>query len=224
MSGIVEHADGIKLQRAIEALSRKPQEVHGAVRRFGVSHRKVMRWVERGMAQGVREDAKPGRRRSAEGERNAEGEKTMDNQPQFVYVTYISTTAEKLWRALIDAEMTTKYWQHVNLSDWHPGSRWEHRSAEIDRTLRLVGTVIESSPPRRLVLTWAFPADEAREDKHTRVMFEIEPIGDIVRLTVTHDRLEPDSDMLKGITEGWPKVLSSLKSLLEVGRPLPKLW
>ncbi|HEY6104245.1 MAG TPA: SRPBCC domain-containing protein [bacterium] len=78
-------------------------------------------------------------------------------------------------------------------------------------------------PPRRLVLTWAFPADEAREEKRTRVTFEVEPLGEVVRLTVTHGHLEPDSDMLRRITAGWPKVLSSLKTLLELGRPLPAL-
>ena len=88
----------------------------------------------------------------------------------------------------------------------------------------MVGNVIESDPPRRLVLTWAFPVDESHEEKHSRVTFDIEPIRGVVRLAVTHDRLEPDSEMFHGITEGWPKVLSSLKSLLEVGRPLPKLW
>lgn len=146
------------------------------------------------------------------------------NKPEFVYVMYVSTTPQKLWDALIEADMTKKYWQHVNVSDWEPGSRWEHRSADKEGTLHLVGKVIESSPPRRLVLTWAFPADEAHEEKHSRVAFEIEPVGQIVRLTVTHDRLEPDSEMLKGITAGWPKVLSSLKSLLETGHALPKLW
>jgi len=145
-------------------------------------------------------------------------------KPEFVYVTYISASPEKVWKALIDAEMTTKYWQHVNVSDWKPGSRWEHRSADKEAVLRLVGKVVESSPPRRLVLTWAFPADEKREEKHSRVTFVIEEISGVVRLTVTHDRLEPGSEMLRGITEGWPKVLSSMKSLLEVGRPLPKLW
>jgi uncharacterized protein YndB with AHSA1/START domain len=85
----------------------------------------------------------------------------------------------------------------------------------------LIGKVVEVSPPRRLVLTWAFPADAASEEKHSRVTFEIEPMGDVVRLTVTHNRLEPGSEMLEGITEGWPKVLSSLKSLMEVGRPSP---
>jgi uncharacterized protein YndB with AHSA1/START domain len=146
------------------------------------------------------------------------------DESQFVYVTYISTTPEKLWNAIIDPKITAKYWQHENVSDWKAGSKWEHRSADKERTIRLVGKVMESSPPRRLVLTWAFPADEAREEKHTRVTFEIEPFHYAVRLTLTHDRLEPGSEMLLGITEGWPKVLSSLKSLLEVGRPLPKLW
>jgi uncharacterized protein YndB with AHSA1/START domain len=146
------------------------------------------------------------------------------DEPQFVYVTYISTTPEKLWNALIDPKITKKYWQHENVSDWKPGSKWEHRSSDKERTLKLVGKVIEHSPPRRLVLTWAFPAAEAREEKHSRVTFEIEPFHDVVRLTVTHDRLEPGSEMLRGITEGWPKVLSSLKSMLEAGRPLTKLW
>jgi uncharacterized protein YndB with AHSA1/START domain len=146
------------------------------------------------------------------------------DRPEFVYVTYIATTPEKVWNALVDPSVTTKYWQHVNVSDWKPGSPWEHRKGSIDGALRLAGKVLESTPLRRLVLTWADPADAGREEKHTRVTFDIEQIGEVVRLTVTHDRLEPGSDMLKGITKGWPKVLSSLKSMLESGRPLPSLW
>lgn len=146
------------------------------------------------------------------------------DKPKFEYVTYISTSPENLWNALIDPMVTEKYWQHENVSDWKAGSRWEHRRCDKKGTVVLVGKVVESSPPRRLVLTWASPADEAREEKHSRVTLEIEPIGDVVRLTVTHDQLELGSEMLHAITEGWPKVFSSLKSLLEVGRPLPKLW
>ena len=155
---------------------------------------------------------------------NGERKEISMDKPDFVYVVYISTTPEKLWNALIDPEVTAKYWQHENVSDWKPGSKWEHRGFDTKRTLKLVGKVIESSPPRRLVITWAFPADEASEEKHSRVTFELEPIGDVVRLTVTHDHLEPGSQMLQGIMKGWPKVLSSLKSLLETGRPLPQLW
>ncbi len=145
-------------------------------------------------------------------------------KPEFVYVTYISATPEKVWSALTDPEITTKYWQLVNVSDWKPGSRWEHRLTDPKGDVKLVGKVLEVEPPRRLVLTWAFPEDAANEAKHTRVTFAIEEVAGVVRLTVTHDRLEPGSKMLEGITNGWPKVLSSLKSLLETGRPLPKLW
>jgi hypothetical protein len=74
------------------------------------------------------------------------------------------------------------------------------------------------------VITWASPEDLLHEDRHTRVTFTLEPIGAVVRLTVIHDHLEPGSEMLTGITAGWPKVLSSLKTLLEVGRALPELW
>jgi uncharacterized protein YndB with AHSA1/START domain len=146
------------------------------------------------------------------------------NKPQFVYVTYISTSPKKLWNALVDPKLTKKYWQHENASDWKPGSRWEHRRFDKERTPDIVGKVIESSPPQHLVLSWAFPADEALEKKYSRVTIEIEPYRKIVRLTVTHDRLEPGSEMLEGITEGWPKVLSSLKSLMETDQPLPVLW
>ena len=147
----------------------------------------------------------------------------MENT-RFVYVTYIATSPEKVWNALIDPKTTALYWQHENVSDWKPGSRWEHRSSEDKSQIHLVGKVLESTPPRRLVLTWAFVADEKRDEKQTRVAFDIEPVGNLVRLTVTHDNLEPGSRMLEGITSGWPKVLSSLKTLMETGRALPKLW
>ena len=146
------------------------------------------------------------------------------DKPEFVYVTYIATSPEKLWKALLDPETTAKYWQHENVSDWKAGSRWEHRRSDGTKKIDLVGKVLESSPPRRLVLTWAAPADEAHEEKHSRVTFELEPVGDVVRLTVTHDHFEPGAPMFESIRKGWPKVLSSLKSLLEAGRPLPNLW
>jgi len=146
------------------------------------------------------------------------------DRPRFVYVTYIASSPDKVWDALVTPDVTAKYWQHVNASDWRPGSRWEHRDAGHDAAVRIVGRVVECTPPRRLVVTWAFPQDEADESKHTLVTYEIEPVKGVVRLTVTHERLEPGSKMLEGITAGWPKVLSSLKSMLELGRPLPKLW
>jgi uncharacterized protein YndB with AHSA1/START domain len=142
----------------------------------------------------------------------------------FEYVTYISSSQEKVWNALLDPKLTALYWQHENVSDWKPGSRWEHRSSEERDTVDLVGKVLECTPPGRLVLSWAFPADESREEKHSRVTIKVDPFRDVVRLIVTHDRLKPGTLMLAGITEGWPMVLSSLKTLLELGKPLARLW
>jgi uncharacterized protein YndB with AHSA1/START domain len=147
-----------------------------------------------------------------------------------VYVTYIATTAEKVWQALVDTDVTRQYWvgpnegavPHVNVSDWKPGSRWEHQRVDEARTVDMVGKVLESSPPRRLVISWSRPADEADPAKHSRVTFEIEAHGDgLIRLTVLHEDLENDPKMLAGISGGWPKVLSNLKTLLETGRALP---
>jgi uncharacterized protein YndB with AHSA1/START domain len=151
-------------------------------------------------------------------------------KPSFVYVTYIATTPEKVWRALVDTDVTRQYWldpssdspAHVNVSDWKPGSQWEHQRVDETRTVDMVGKVVESTPPRRLVVTWARPKDAEDDAKHSRVTFDIESQGDgLVRLTVTHEDLERDPQMLAGISSGWPKVLSNLKTLLETGRALP---
>ncbi len=141
-----------------------------------------------------------------------------ETAPDFVYVTYIAAAPEKVWNALIDRELTKAYWRHHNVSDWKRGSRWEHVRTDGTGKVDLVGQVVEIDPPRRLVITWAFP-DEA--DKASRVTFEIEPLGSEARLVVTHADLEVGSGMLAGITRGWPLVLSNLKTLLETGRPLP---
>ena len=148
-------------------------------------------------------------------------------KPDFVYVTYIATTPEKVWQALVDTDVTRQYWigssgpAHVNVSDWQPGSRWEHQRDDDTRIVDIVGKVVESTPPRHLVLTWARPKDVDDDSKHARVTFEIEPQSEgIVRLTVIHDDL--DAQMLAGISSGWPMVLSNLKTTLETGRALPR--
>lgn len=139
----------------------------------------------------------------------------------YVYVTYIQTTPEKLWTALIDPEFTKQYWgRGRHDSDWQPGSEWRRSNYDDASEVDLGGKVLESEPPRRLVLTWASPEDFGNEDKTSRVTFELEPQMDTVRLTVTHDRLEPGSERLRSISQGWPAILSSLKSLLETGHPL----
>jgi uncharacterized protein YndB with AHSA1/START domain len=143
------------------------------------------------------------------------------DKPEFVYVTYIQSTPENVWNALTDGEITKEYWfRRRNVSDWKPGSKWEHQDCDNPATVDIVGQVIESEPPRRLVITWAFPAEAGIEAKRSRVTFEIEPYEDVVRLRVTHDRLESGSDMERGITRGWPLVLASLKTFLETGRPM----
>jgi uncharacterized protein YndB with AHSA1/START domain len=138
----------------------------------------------------------------------------------FVYATYIASTPEVVWNALLDGEFTRQYWGHENVSDWKPGSPWEHRRNDAQKSVVLLGTVLEAEAPKRLVITWADPEDRNRRDRHSRVTFEIERIADMVRLTVTHDDLEAGSDMQRKVAQGWPRVLSSLKSLLETGRPL----
>jgi uncharacterized protein YndB with AHSA1/START domain len=153
-------------------------------------------------------------------------------KPSYVYVTYIETTAERVWRAIVDPDVTRTYWMgpnagvpaHVNVSDWRPGSPWEHQRADDTRAVDIAGTVIESTPPTRLVISWARPAELADTSKHSRVTFEIDSIGDaLVRLTVTHEGLEHDEKMLNGISSGWPMVLSNLKTLLEKGKALPRV-
>jgi uncharacterized protein YndB with AHSA1/START domain len=152
-------------------------------------------------------------------------------KPSYVYVTYIATTPEKLWRALVDPKVTREYWvdpnsdnpAHVNVSDWTPGSQWEHQRVDDARTVDIVGKVVESTPPRRLVLTWARPKEAEDDSKHSRVTFDIEPHGDrVIRLTVTHEDLERDPKMLAGVSTGWPQVLSNLKTFLETGRALAR--
>jgi uncharacterized protein YndB with AHSA1/START domain len=95
-----------------------------------------------------------------------------------VYVIYIAAPAETVWKALLDGEFTRQYWEHENVSDWTPGSPWEHRRAVGDRKVAILGEVLEASPPNRLVITWAEPSDRMRKDRHSRVTFEIEPVAD----------------------------------------------
>jgi uncharacterized protein YndB with AHSA1/START domain len=143
---------------------------------------------------------------------------TVSNE-KFVYVTYIATTPQKVWKALLEGELTRQYWKHENVSDWKPGSKWELVADDGKRTVRHVGKVLESVPDKRLVLTWGDVGDDPA--RHSRVAIDIEDlatVGEMVRLTITHDELTPD--MQRRITNGWPRVLSSLKSFLETGRPL----
>ena len=135
----------------------------------------------------------------------------------FVYVTYIRATAEKVFEAITKPEISSRYWGHENISDWKPGSKWEHVRANDERTVEIIGKVIEVSPPKRLVISWANSSQTSDPASHSRVTFEIQNYDNMVRLTVTHDDLEAGSGMANGISKGWPMALSSLKSFLETG-------
>ncbi|HEY1177356.1 MAG TPA: metalloregulator ArsR/SmtB family transcription factor [Phytomonospora sp.] len=151
---------------------------------------------------------------------------------EFVYVTYIKTTPEKLWRALTEPEFIRQYFEGSGPgSDWKVGSpvSW----TEPDGVTHDWGQrVLESEPGKRLSYTWHnyepemaqyFPdwtgerLAELRAEPVSKVTFDIEPAGEGVKLTVVHDGFAPDSEMLKGVTQGWPGILSNLKTVLEVG-------
>lgn len=138
------------------------------------------------------------------------------NKPELVYVTYIRSTPQKTWDAITQPEFARQYWGgNANLSDWKEGSGWRHVNPANETWVQ--GEVVESVPPKRLVLTWADP-DDLKDV--SRVTYEIEPQDGIVRLTVTHDRFHADSEMAGKVSKGWPHVLSSLKSFLETGTGL----
>ncbi|WP_313810707.1 SRPBCC domain-containing protein [Glutamicibacter sp.] len=139
--------------------------------------------------------------------------------PTYVYVTYIRASAEEVWNALTDADLTAQYWGHANISDWQPGSPWEHRRVDGSDRADVTGQVLSVDPPNELVITFE-DSDEPREHGSSVVHFNIEPHEGIVRLTVRHENL-PNLDMRNGIARGWPAVLANLKSLLETGSVLP---
>ena len=139
-------------------------------------------------------------------------------KPKLVYTTYIRSTPKDVWAAITKPEFTRQYWGGLaNVSDWKKGSKWEHMTAGEKPEAWITGKVLESSPPKRLVLSWADPDNLA--DK-SRVTFDIEAVEDMTCLVVTHDKLNTGSKMLKGVSKGWPKVLSSLKTFLETGKGL----
>ena len=147
-------------------------------------------------------------------------ENAMTGRPSYVYVTYIESSPERVWEALTDPGLTGQYWGHSNVSDWEPGSAWEHRRVDGSGIADVVGVVLESVPPRRLAMTFDAPG-ATPPDGPSRVTFEIEPYHEIVRLTVTHENLADDA-ALAAISAGWPAVCANLKSLLETGHVLPR--
>lgn len=139
------------------------------------------------------------------------------SRSQFVYVTYIRTTPEKLWSALTDPAFMKQYWfgNHCE-SAWKAGSTWKMLSA--DGATLDAGEILESDPPRRLVIRWRNEfRPELREEGYSLCTMQLEPTGAAVKLTLTHVVEREKSKLIEAVGGGWPKVLSNLKSLLETG-------
>ena len=142
-----------------------------------------------------------------------------NGKPKFVYVIYIASTVERVWQALTDPKLTERYWFGYRLaSDWKVGSHYVVDKDGVPPFDK--GIVLECDPPRRLSYTWHPQYPDVLHEPHSRVTFELVPFDNEVQLTVIHDEFEEGSKVFGGISGGWPKVLSSLKSLLERGQGL----
>ena len=142
-------------------------------------------------------------------------------RPEFVYATYIAASAERVWEALTRGEFTKQYWFGRRIeSEWVPGAPVYFWDGDGD-VLTDRGEVLESDPPRRLAYSFHVELyEELRSEAPSRVTFDIVALGDVVRLTITHDGFDEGSRTLDSVSTGWPAILSSLKSLLETGTPL----
>jgi uncharacterized protein YndB with AHSA1/START domain len=142
------------------------------------------------------------------------------DKSEFVYVIVIRTTPEKLWQALTEPEFTRKFWVGtVQQCDWKVGSPWKMLAP--DGRVADAGQVVEIDPPRKLVLTWQNHLfAELTAEGFSRMTYTLEPMGSSVKLTVTHTMDREDSKLVKAVSNGWPSLLSSLKSLLETGEAL----
>jgi uncharacterized protein YndB with AHSA1/START domain len=136
---------------------------------------------------------------------------------KFVYVTYIRTTIDKLWEALTTPEFTRAYWFGVTLeSDWKEGSSW--RLVRPDGEVADGGKVLAVEKPKRLVLSWRNEfRPELRAEGYARATFLLEAAGSAVKLVIEHEIEREGSKLIESVSNGWPKILASLKSLLETG-------
>ena len=136
---------------------------------------------------------------------------------QFVYVTYIKTTPEKLWSALTDEKFMRQYWFDCHCeSQWTAGSPWKLVSTE--GQILDAGEIVEADPPRRLVIRWQHQnKPELKAEGESQCTMELERSGTAVKLSITHTIEREPSKLIEAVSGGWPKVISNLKSLLETG-------
>ena len=138
---------------------------------------------------------------------------------RFVYVTYIRTTPERLWEALLKPEFTRQYFFGVTLnSDWKVASPW--KMTHPDGTVSDAGEVLESDPPKRLVLKWQNQFPNLKHEGFTRCTFDISADGALTKLQVVHEADMDNSKTIAAVSDGWPRILSGLKTLLEAGTTL----
>jgi uncharacterized protein YndB with AHSA1/START domain len=139
------------------------------------------------------------------------------NRSTFVYVTFIRTTPEKLWSALIGAEFTKQYWFGMHQeTTWKAGSAWQ--LVFPDGRVADTGEIAEIDPPKRLVLKWRNEfLPELKSEGYSRCTIELEPVDKAVKLTITHVMDRAESKFIEKVSGGWPRILSNLKSLLETG-------
>jgi uncharacterized protein YndB with AHSA1/START domain len=141
---------------------------------------------------------------------------------KFVYVTYIRTTPQKLWDALTKPEFIRQYWFNMTQeSEWKAGASWKMLFS--DGRIADQGQVLEIDPPRRLVLRWHNEfRPELKAEGAAQCTYEIERDGEMCKLTIRHEIAAEPSKFIEAVSTGWPKILSSLKSMLETGTPLPR--
>jgi uncharacterized protein YndB with AHSA1/START domain len=138
----------------------------------------------------------------------------------FVYVTYIRAPQQKLWDALTDQEFNRKFWfGYYQQSTWKNGASWTLRFP--DGAVNTTGEILECDAPRRAAFSWFSECSpERKADGESRCSYELEPVGDSIRLTVSHRSERVDSVMIRAASESWPKIIASLKSMLETGSAL----
>jgi uncharacterized protein YndB with AHSA1/START domain len=136
---------------------------------------------------------------------------------RFVYVTYIRTTPERLWKALTDGDFMEQYWFGTRLeSEWRAGAPW--RMIMADGRIGDAGEIEICEPPLRLRMSWRNEwSPELHAEGFSTCTIELEPVDDTVKLTLVHEIDRADSKLIGAVSGGWPKILSNLKSLIETG-------
>lgn len=167
----------------------------------------------------------------------------LGDSTSFVYSIYVHAPVDGVWRALTDPVLMQRYWRHHRAgpkafrSDWKKGSTYELTHEQVGLVVSdPEQVVLEAEPDRRLSYTWhsftpqwaeavgmdRATADAWRSEPRSTVSVDLEDAGlGVTKLTVTHGQFAGNSQVLRGIANGWPAILSSMKTMLETGTPLP---